>query len=60
MLKQVKTICGFCRALGLAQIDTTENVILMICVCPNCNENGLGEATVREAEAAEGLASLFG
>lgn len=52
-LRQVKMICAICNQNGVAQIDTTENVLLMVCLCPNCS-------TYRKPDAEAGLAELFG
>ena len=36
-LKQVKMICAICNQMGVAQVDTTESVLVMVCLCPNCS-----------------------
>ena len=63
MLKQVKTICGFCMRSGLAQIDTTEMVVILVCVCPDCYANNTRSNLSQAAQediATQGLATLFG
>lgn len=62
MLKKVKTMCAFCMQSGLAQIDTTENVVVMVCICPTCGEkwNKHVPPEGQKKIAEDGLASLFG
>jgi hypothetical protein len=51
-LKQVDMVCALCKGKGIAKIDTTENVVLMVCVCPACADavNEVDAAAEREPD----------
>lgn len=59
MLKTVDMMCVVCKKLGIARIDTTEDVVLMLCNCPE-HMAKTQDKTKTEAAAAEGQLSLFG